>query len=84
MLFELRLNRGDHPRRTMADIQAADAAGKIQIAVAIHVLIVAPSARAAKTGVALEDRAELQPRRRAINARDFGQEFPSSFELSSF
>src|SRR6266481_2768301 len=34
MLFELRLNRGDHARRTMADIQATDAAGKIQIAVA--------------------------------------------------
>ena len=37
MLFELCLNRGDHARRTVADIQAADAAGKIEIAVAVYV-----------------------------------------------
>jgi len=59
----------------MADIQAADAAGKIQIAVAIHVFDRGAIGARAKTGVALEGPRGIAASRRAINARDFGQEF---------
>ena len=34
---ELRLDRGDHRLSAMADVQAADAAGEIEIAIAVHV-----------------------------------------------
>ena len=37
MFFELRLNRGDDTRRAVANVEAADAAGKIDVPVAVDV-----------------------------------------------
>src|SRR5258707_510978 len=38
MLFELRANGGEHARRAVADVEAADAAGEIEIAIAVDIL----------------------------------------------
>src|SRR5258708_12931849 len=38
MLFELRLHRGDYTRRAVADVEAANSAGKIEVAIAGDVI----------------------------------------------
>src|SRR5258705_3487452 len=38
MLFELRLHRGDYTRRAVADVEAANSAGEIEVAIAVDVI----------------------------------------------
>jgi len=72
VLFKLLADGGEHARRAMADVEAADAAGKIEIAVAVDVLDGSAIGARGEHRRGVRSAARIAASRRAISARDLG------------